>query len=63
MDKNGKHFHEQRFFSPFILSIDGMIGEEALVVLTKLSRLIAAKWKKPFYMCMAVLTVGSQYQL
>ena len=37
-DKYGKHCHEQRkYFSLFVLSVDGMIGKEALVVLTNLS--------------------------
>ena len=30
-------------FFPFVLSVDGMLGKEALVVLTNLSQLIATK--------------------
>ena len=37
-DKHGKHCNEQRKKkSPFFLSIDGMLGKEALVVLANLS--------------------------
>ena len=33
-DKHGKHCHEQReHFSPFVLSINGMLGKEAQVLL------------------------------
>ena len=34
-------------FSPFVLSVDGIIGKEALVVLANLSRLMAAKPEEP----------------
>ena len=30
-------------FSPFVLSVDGMLGKEALVILTTFSRLVAEK--------------------
>ena len=33
--------------SPFVLSIDGMLGREALVLLATLSRLMVAKIYKP----------------
>ena len=37
-DKDGKHYHNQRkHFSPFFLSVDEMLGREALVVLYQLS--------------------------
>ena len=37
-DKHGKHCNDQRkHFSPFVLSADGMLGREALVVLAELS--------------------------
>ena len=43
-DNNGKHCHEQRnYFTSFILSVDGMLGNEALEILDNLSRLIVAK--------------------
>ena len=33
-DKHGKHCHDQqKQFSPFVLSVDGMLGREALVIL------------------------------
>ena len=42
--KHGKHCHEKRkHFSPFVISVDGMLGKEALVVLANLSRLTAEK--------------------
>ena len=32
--KHSKHCHDQqKYFSPFVLSVDGMLGREALVVL------------------------------
>ena len=37
-DKHGKHFHEKwKHFYPFVLSVDDMLGKEALVVRTNLS--------------------------
>ena len=43
-DKNGKHCHDQRKnFSPFVLSVDGMLGREALGVLLPLIRVMAKK--------------------
>ena len=37
-DNHGKYFHDQRkHFSPFLLSVDGMLGRESLVVLAQLS--------------------------
>ena len=47
MDKHSKHFHDQRkILSPFFSSVDGMLGNEALVVLANLSQLMAAKMKE-----------------
>ena len=41
-DKHGKHFHDQwKHFSPFVLSVDGMLGSESLVVLSQLSGVVA----------------------
>ena len=41
-DKHGKECHDQqKYFSPFIISVDDMLGREALVVLTNLIRLMA----------------------
>ena len=42
------HCHEQQIiFSPFVLSVDGMLGREALVILENLSQLMAAKMDEP----------------
>ena len=47
-DKHGQAcYDQQRHFSPFFLSVDGMMGKEALVILATLSRLMAAKMDKP----------------
>ena len=46
-DKHGKHFHEQRkHFSLFVLSVDGLLGKESLVLFANLSWLMAAKMDK-----------------
>ena len=43
-DKHGKHCHNQwKHFSPFIISVNVMLGREALVVLAQLSRIMAEK--------------------
>ena len=40
----GNHCHNQRkYFSLFALSVDGMLGREALVVLSKLSQVMVYK--------------------
>ena len=36
-------------FSPFVLSVDGIMGKEALVVLTTSSRPMAAKMDEPIF--------------
>ena len=42
--KHGKNCHKKhKHFSLFVLSVYGMLGKEALVVLSKLSQLIATK--------------------
>ena len=47
-DKHGKHCHNKgKQFSPFFLSVDGMLGRKALVVLLKLSQVMAAKRVEP----------------
>ena len=47
-DKHGNHCHkQQKHFSPFVLSVDGMLGKEALIVLTNLIRLMAKKLEEP----------------
>ena len=43
-DKHGKRCNEQyKHFSPFVLSVDGMIGRESLVVLYQFSQFMADK--------------------
>ena len=45
---HGKHCHNQRkHFSPFVISIYGMLGREVLVILANLSRLMEAKTDEP----------------
>ena len=47
-DKHGNHCHEQRKqFSLFILSVYGMLGREALIVVVNLSQLMAARMDRP----------------
>ena len=47
-DKHGKHCHnKQKLFLPFVLSVDGILGKEALVVISKLSRVMAEKREEP----------------
>ena len=42
--KDGKHCHDQqKHFSPFVLSVDGMLGREALVLISQLSRFMSEK--------------------
>ena len=46
--KQGKQRHNQHnCFSPFFLSVNGMLGREALVVLSQLSRVMAEKREEP----------------
>ena len=47
-DKHGKHYNDQRkHFSPFIISVDNMLGREAVFVLVKFSWVMSAKSEKP----------------
>ena len=47
-DTHGKHFHDQRkMFSPFFISVDGMLGREVLVVQSQLSGVMAEKREEP----------------
>ena len=47
-DNHGKNCHDQgKHFSQFVLSVDGMIGREVLVVHSQLSRVMAVKSTKP----------------
>ena len=43
-DKHGQHYNNQgKHFSPFVLSVDGMMGKEAQVVIATLIQLMSAK--------------------
>ena len=47
-DKHGQACYNQRkHFSPFVLSVDGTMGKELLVVLATLIQLMAAKIDEP----------------
>ena len=47
-NKYGKHCHGQgNLFSPFVFSVNNMLGKESLVILVQLSRTMAAKIDKP----------------
>ena len=47
-DKHGKHCHDQRkHFSSFVLSVDGILGRGALVILSQLSQSMAEKREEP----------------
>jgi hypothetical protein len=38
---------QRRHFSPFVASMDGLLGKESRTLLKKLSALLAEKWEKP----------------
>ena len=60
-NKHGNNCHEQwKCFSPFVLSVDGILGKEALAILTNLSQTMAAKMEEMFFSCVAELTIRSQ---
>ena len=43
-NKHGKDCHNQKkCFSPFVLSVNGMLGKESLVLLLQLSQIMAEK--------------------
>ena len=43
-EKKDEHCHEKwKYFSLFVLSVDGILGKEAQVLLKQLSRLMAKK--------------------
>ena len=47
-DKYSNHFHKQRkHFSLFFISVDSILGREALVVLMNLSELMVVKIDEP----------------
>ena len=51
------------FLSIFSLSVHGMLSNEALFVLTYLSRLMVEKLKEPLYMCVDGSMVGLKLRL
>ena len=60
-DNHSKHFHKQRKkFSQFSLSVDGMLGKEALVVLTSVRQLMEKKIEEPIMHVRGWVTVGPQ---
>ena len=47
-DKHGKHcINQRKHFSPFVVSVDRMLGREALAVLAQLSQTMAEKRDEP----------------
>ena len=47
-DKHSHNWHDkQKYISLFVFSVYGMLGKEALTVLTILSQLMAEKFKEP----------------
>ena len=58
-DKHGNNSHKQRkYFFPFSLSVDDMIGKEAILILTNLSRLVATKIKHVFGWVNTCITIA-----
>ena len=51
-EKKKKHLkdcHEQRKdFPPFVVSVDGLLGKDAQMLLKKISAFLAAKWGRPY---------------
>jgi hypothetical protein len=51
-EKKKKYFEpclkERRHFTPFVVSADGLTGEEAKFVMRKLSKELAEKWRKSY---------------
>ena len=43
----GAYLEKRRYFSPFAVSTDGLLGKEANILLKKLSIRLAEKWEKP----------------
>ena len=41
-------FQQRRHFSPFVASVDGLLGVEAMAILKRLDNLLATKWKQPY---------------
>jgi hypothetical protein len=51
----GACLEQRRHFSPFVVSADGLLGEEAKILLRKLSAMLAEKWEKPYSEVCAML--------
>ena len=39
---------QRRHFTPFVFSVDGLLGKEARTLLKKLSTMLSDKWNKPY---------------
>jgi hypothetical protein len=39
---------QRRYFTPFVVSTDGLLGKEAKTLLKRLSALLSEKWEKPY---------------
>jgi hypothetical protein len=39
---------ERRHFTPFVVSTDGLIGEEARTMMRRISEKLSDKWRKPY---------------
>ena len=51
-DTHGKNFHEQRkTFSPLVLSVDGILGKEAIVLLSNFSSTNGRKTQGTHFTC------------
>ena len=46
---------QRRAFTPFVVSVDGLIGIEAKNVMKALSRRLALKWQKPYSLVMNIV--------
>ena len=42
-------FQKRRHFSPFVASVDGLLGVEATATLKMLASRLATKWKQSYY--------------
>ena len=40
--------HQRRHFSPFVASVDGLLGVEATTTLKMLASRLAIEWKQPY---------------
>ena len=38
--------HQRRHFSPFVASVDGLLGVEATATLKRIASCLATKWKQ-----------------